>query len=68
MPRVAAQGQDIVPLTVAKTRTGLREVLGALDVTLSAQDLGDRGGGAACRGARRPLSGVGMASLDSERG
>lgn len=47
MPRVAAQGQDIVPLTVAKTRTGLREVLGALDVTLSAQDLGDRGGGAA---------------------
>jgi aryl-alcohol dehydrogenase-like predicted oxidoreductase len=36
---VAAQGQDIVPLVGARTRARLTESLGALDVTLSADDL-----------------------------
>ena len=36
---VAAQGQDIVPLVGARTRARLSESLGALDVTLSANDL-----------------------------
>lgn len=36
---VAAQGQDIVPLVGARTRARLAESLGALDVTLSADDL-----------------------------
>ena len=36
---VAAQGRDIVPLVGARTRARLSESLGALDVTLSANDL-----------------------------
>ncbi|MBO9557144.1 MAG: aldo/keto reductase [Caulobacter sp.] len=36
---VAAQGDDIVPLVGARTRTRLAESLGALDVALSADDL-----------------------------
>ncbi|WP_165190920.1 aldo/keto reductase [Caulobacter soli] len=36
---VAAQGQDIVPLVGARTRARLSESLGALDVTVSADDL-----------------------------
>ena len=36
---VAAQGDDIVPLVGARTRARLSESLGALDVTLSADDL-----------------------------
>jgi len=36
---VAAQGQDIVPLVGARTRARLSESLGALDVSLSADDL-----------------------------
>lgn len=36
---VAAQGDDIVPLVGARTRQRLSELLGALDVTLSAGDL-----------------------------
>jgi aryl-alcohol dehydrogenase-like predicted oxidoreductase len=36
---VAAQGDDIVPLIGARRRDRLTEALGALDVTLSAQDL-----------------------------
>jgi aryl-alcohol dehydrogenase-like predicted oxidoreductase len=36
---VAAQGEDIVPLVGARRRDRLAESLGALDVTLSADDL-----------------------------
>jgi aryl-alcohol dehydrogenase-like predicted oxidoreductase len=36
---VAAQGDDIVPLVGARTRARLSESLGALDVTLTAEDL-----------------------------
>ncbi len=36
---VAAQGRDIVPLVGARRRDRLAEALGALDVTLSAEDL-----------------------------
>jgi aryl-alcohol dehydrogenase-like predicted oxidoreductase len=66
---VAAQGRDIVPLIGAKTRTRLQEALGALDVTLSADDLAAIEAAVprdAVRGDRYPAQG--MASLDSERG
>ena len=36
---VAAQGHDIVPLVGARRRDRLAEALGALDLTLSAEDL-----------------------------
>jgi aryl-alcohol dehydrogenase-like predicted oxidoreductase len=36
---VAAQGEDIVPLVGARRRDRLAEALGALDVTLTAEDL-----------------------------
>ena len=65
---VAAQGQDIVPLVGAKTRTRLQEALGALDVTLSAEDLAAIEAAVprdAIRGDRYPA--MAMASLDSER-
>jgi aryl-alcohol dehydrogenase-like predicted oxidoreductase len=65
---VLARGEDIVPLVGARTRERLKEALGALDVTLSADDMttlerafppgvaaGDR------------YNTQGMASLDSER-
>ncbi len=65
---VAAQGDDIVPLVGARTRARLAESLGALDVTLSADDLAaleravpkDAAAGARYAEAQ-------MAHLDSER-
>lgn len=65
---VAAQGDDIVPLVGARTRTRLAESLGALDVVLSAGDLAaieravPKGAGAGARYAEAQ-----MAHLDSER-
>ncbi|WP_127354916.1 aldo/keto reductase [Actinacidiphila soli] len=66
---VLAQGEDIVPLVGARTRQRLSEALGALDVTLDADDLAaiERAvpsGSAA--GDRYPAAQ--MAHLDSERG
>ncbi|MGN6549036.1 MAG: aldo/keto reductase [Pararhizobium sp.] len=65
---VAAQGEDIVPLVGARRRDRLAEALGALEVTLSADDLAamERAmpkGSAA--GARYPAPQ--MAHLDSEQ-
>jgi aryl-alcohol dehydrogenase-like predicted oxidoreductase len=65
---VAAQGDDIVPLVGARTRSRLSESLGALDVTLSADDLAaiqravPRDAAAGTRYAEAQ-----MAHLDSER-
>jgi aryl-alcohol dehydrogenase-like predicted oxidoreductase len=65
---VAAQGDDIVPLVGARTRTRLAESLGALDVTLTADDLAaieravPKGSAAGTRYAEAQ-----MAHLDSER-
>ena len=65
---VAAQGQDIVPLSGAHTRERLSESLGACDVVLTAADLArieaavPRGAGAGQRYAPRM-----MGELDSER-
>jgi aryl-alcohol dehydrogenase-like predicted oxidoreductase len=65
---VLARGADVVPLVGARRRDRLAEALGALDVTLTAEDLAriERAvpPGAAA-GDRYPASG--MASLDSER-
>jgi len=64
---VAAQGDDIVPLVGARTRARLSESLGALDVTLSTQDLAaieqaaPKGAAAGTRYAEAQ-----MAHLDSE--
>jgi aryl-alcohol dehydrogenase-like predicted oxidoreductase len=66
---VAAQGDDIVPLVGARRRDRLAEALGALDVTLTAQDLAaieravPKG---AAAGDRYPAAQ--MAHLDSEKG
>ncbi|MEJ2815114.1 aldo/keto reductase [Caulobacter sp. CCG-8] len=65
---VAAQGDDIVPLVGARTRARLAESLGALDVTLSADELAaieravPRDAAAGTRYAEAQ-----MAHLDSER-
>ncbi len=65
---VAAQGKDIVPLVGARTRERLKELLGALELTLTPKDLADieaaipRG---AASGERYPAQA--MAHLDSER-
>jgi aryl-alcohol dehydrogenase-like predicted oxidoreductase len=65
---VAAQGRDIVPLIGARRRDRLAEALGALDMSLSADDLAaieravPKG---AASGARYPASA--MADLDSEK-
>ncbi|MGR4866859.1 aldo/keto reductase [Caulobacter sp. LARHSG274] len=65
---VAAQGDDIVPLVGARTRTRLAESLGALDVALSTEDLAGieravpKGAAAGDRYAAAQ-----MAHLDSER-
>jgi aryl-alcohol dehydrogenase-like predicted oxidoreductase len=65
---VASQGTDIVPLVGARRRDRLAEGLGAMDVTLSPEDLAaiervvPKG---AAAGARYP--GPAMADLDSER-
>ncbi|HWX66117.1 MAG TPA: aldo/keto reductase [Rhodanobacter sp.] len=64
-----ARGEDVVPLVGARTRPRLTEALGALDITLSADDLATiertvpPGAAAGERYNTR-----GMASLDSERG
>jgi len=66
---VMAQGQDIVPLVGARTRTRLTESLGAVDLQLSADDL------ARIEAAMPAEAAVGdrypayqMTTLDSERG
>jgi aryl-alcohol dehydrogenase-like predicted oxidoreductase len=65
---VAAQGEDIVPLVGARRRDRLAEALGALDVTLTPEDLAEierampKG---AAAGARYPAAAMG--DLDSER-
>jgi aryl-alcohol dehydrogenase-like predicted oxidoreductase len=65
---VAAQGNDIVPLVGARRRDRLAEALGALDLTLNADDLGaieravPKG---AAAGDRYPTAA--MAELDSEK-
>ncbi len=65
---VAAQGEDIVPLIGARRRDRLHEALGALDVTLTAEDLATierivpKG---AASGERYPAAQ--MAMLDSEK-
>ena len=65
---VLARGDDVLPLVGARTRPRLAEALGALELTLSAEDL------AAIERAVPPdaaagerYSPQGMASLDSER-
>jgi aryl-alcohol dehydrogenase-like predicted oxidoreductase len=66
---VAAQGEDIVPLIGARRRDRLSEALGALDVTLTDEDMAaieqtiPKGSAA---GERYPAAQ--MAMLDSERG
>ena len=65
---VLARGEDIVPLVGARTRDRLKEALGALDVTLSADDLATLESAfppGAAAGERYNTQG--MASLDSER-
>jgi aryl-alcohol dehydrogenase-like predicted oxidoreductase len=65
---VAAQGDDIVPLVGARSRTRLTEALGALDVTLSADDLAAIERAVprnAAAGSRYPE--MAMADLDSEK-
>ncbi|WP_267222441.1 aldo/keto reductase [Dyella silvae] len=65
---VLARGEDIVPLVGARTRDRLKEALGALDVTLSADDLATLERAfppGAAAGDRYNTQG--MASLDSER-
>ncbi|WGM38467.1 aldo/keto reductase [Caulobacter sp. NIBR1757] len=65
---VAAQGQDIIPLVGARRRERLAEALGALDVSLTAEDLAaieaaiPKG---AAQGDRYPTAM--MAHLDSEK-
>jgi aryl-alcohol dehydrogenase-like predicted oxidoreductase len=65
---VLAQGDDIVPLIGARTRARLTEALGALDVTLSPDDLAGIEkaipAGAAAGERYAPFQ---MATLDSER-
>jgi aryl-alcohol dehydrogenase-like predicted oxidoreductase len=63
-----ARGEDIVPLVGSRTRERLKEALGALDVTLTADDLGSLNTAfppGAAAGDRYNTHG--MASLDSER-
>jgi aryl-alcohol dehydrogenase-like predicted oxidoreductase len=64
---VAAQGRDVVPLVGARRRDRLAEALGALEVTLSPEDLGRIEQAVppdAAAGERYPASQ--MAHLDSE--
>jgi len=65
---VTAQGHDIVPLVGARRRPRLAEALGALDVTLSAEDIASIERAVpkdAAEGSRYPDAA--MAELDSER-
>ena len=64
-----AQGSDIVPLVGARRRDRLTEALGALDVTLSPDDLAaieEAVPHGAVKGTRYPAEMMHM--LDSERG
>ena len=65
---VLARGGDVVPLVGARTREQLRESLGALDVTLAAEDLEriERAVPAGAAAGSRYEAGQ-MAMLDSER-
>jgi aryl-alcohol dehydrogenase-like predicted oxidoreductase len=65
---VLARGEDIVPLVGARTRSRLTEALGALDVTLSSDDLAaiERAIPAGAAAGER-YNAQGMASLDSEK-
>jgi aryl-alcohol dehydrogenase-like predicted oxidoreductase len=65
---VAAQGQDIIPVVGSRRRDQLTEALGALDVTLTPDDLArieETVPKGAAAGDRYPSHG--MATLDSER-
>ncbi|MFZ2018347.1 MAG: aldo/keto reductase [Methyloceanibacter sp.] len=65
---VAAQGDDIVPLIGARRRDRLNEALGALDVTLSPEDLAALARAVpadAAKGERYPTSA--LAFMDSEK-
>jgi pyridoxine 4-dehydrogenase len=66
---VAAQGKDIVPLVGARRRDRLSEALGALDVSLSKEDLASLEHAVpanAAAGARYPAAQ--LAHMDSEKG
>jgi aryl-alcohol dehydrogenase-like predicted oxidoreductase len=66
---VLSRGDDVVPLAGARTRSQLADLLGALDLELSADDLAALERAAppgAAAGDRYPAAG--MAGLDSERG
>jgi len=65
---VLARGEDIVPLVGARTRSRLTEALGALDVTLSSDDLAaiERAIPVGAAAGER-YNAQGMASLDSEK-
>jgi aryl-alcohol dehydrogenase-like predicted oxidoreductase len=65
---VLARGEDVAPLIGARTPTRLQEALGALDVTLSADDLAtlDRAFPPGAAAGDR-YNTHGMATLDSER-
>jgi diketogulonate reductase-like aldo/keto reductase len=66
---VAAQGNDIVPLVGARRRDRLAEALGALDVTLTTDDLAAIAQAVplgAAAGER--YAAAQMAHLDSEQG
>lgn len=65
---VLARGADVVPLVGARTRTQLRESLGALDVTLTPEDLAriERAVPVGAAAGSRYDAGQ-MAMLDSER-
>jgi aryl-alcohol dehydrogenase-like predicted oxidoreductase len=65
---VLSRGPDVIPLVGARTRARLAEALGALEVTLSAEDLARIGAAVppgAAAGDRYPAAQ--MAHLDSER-
>jgi aryl-alcohol dehydrogenase-like predicted oxidoreductase len=65
---VLAQGDDVIPLVGSRTRDQLGEALGALDLTLTAEDLAAIEAAVpadAAAGTRYPEAG--MAALDSER-
>ena len=63
-----SRGEDVIPLVGARTRNRLQEALGALDITLSADDLAaiERAVPAGAAAGER-YNAQGMASLDSER-
>ncbi len=63
---VLAQGNDIVPVIGARRRDRLTEALGALDVTLSPEDLAELANLGDAAGARYPAAQ--LAHMDSERG